>query len=83
MPIYSRADMNNLIGSCFGEYLRMVDVEVGRAIAEIAPEMAAAGQETAAATALDAESAQPFLAIGERPRDWTQNLSDVLNLASP
>jgi hypothetical protein len=39
MPIYSREDMNNLIGPCFGQYLRVVDREIDKAIAEQAPEL--------------------------------------------
>jgi hypothetical protein len=75
MPIYSREDMNNLIGPCFGEYLRMIDIEIGRVIAEIAPELRAQVQQTAEPPS---ESDERFLVIGERPPEWDVKLTDLL-----
>jgi hypothetical protein len=39
MPIYSREDMNRLIGPCFGKFLEIVDRVVDTAISEAVPEM--------------------------------------------
>jgi hypothetical protein len=76
MPIYSREDMSNLIGPCFGEYLRMVDIEIGTAIAEVAPDLRAQVQQAAEPVS---ESAEPFLVIGEQPSDWDVTLGDLLD----
>jgi hypothetical protein len=39
MPIYSREDMNNLIGPCFGRYIHIIDRLIDTAISEAVPEM--------------------------------------------
>ena len=39
MPVLSRSEMNDMIGSCFGEYLRLFDDLVGRAVSIAAPEV--------------------------------------------
>ncbi|WP_336485672.1 hypothetical protein [Methylobacterium nigriterrae] len=39
MPVYSREEMNNIIGPCFGEYLNRVDLTIAEAVAAGVPEL--------------------------------------------
>jgi hypothetical protein len=44
MPVYSREDMNKLIGPCFGRYLRSVDRLIGEVITANVPDLAIVSQ---------------------------------------
>jgi len=81
MPIYSRRDMNALIGPCFGRYLHVVDRLIDTAISKAVPEMTnkqrlaeSAQEEPLVTELLDATGDGP-LKIGEppEPRQLTEN----------
>lgn len=89
MPIYSREDMNNLIGHCFGQFLSVIDRLVDTAISNAVPEMTNQARladtsdvDTLLRSLMDESKTEPFQ-IGSPPSPRSTAIDDVLASAQP
>ncbi|KGT79199.1 hypothetical protein MA20_17885 [Bradyrhizobium japonicum] len=87
LPIYSREDMNRLIGPCFGRFLQVVDRAIDLAISKAVPEMTNKRRlgETAQVQSDLAElmhDGAGLLNIGDPPETRSLTDDDVLSSAT-